>query len=228
MLRSPPVLPAVKDTERIYTEVTEEILTPLGCTFGWDTKIKLMGRTTHDSIRTLLEETSAPISHDDYYQKSRELQLAKFHTCRPLPGVERLIRHLKNSGVPIAVGTSSTETFFKLKTQENQDLFTQFDTITCGDDPNVKLGKPHPDIFVEAQRRLGNPPASQCLVFEDALNGVKAALRAGMHVVWIPDVNVVQLGLPEDHGAIEVITSMADFNPEKYGLPPFNDVAVSG
>ncbi|KAJ1930634.1 hypothetical protein IWQ60_000142 [Tieghemiomyces parasiticus] len=200
MLRSPPALPAVKDTERIYTEVTEEILTPLGCTFGWDTKIKLMGRTTHDSIRTLLEETSAPISHDDYYQKSKELQ----------------------------VGTSSTETFFKLKTQENQDLFTQFDTITCGDDPNVKLGKPHPDIFVEAQRRLGNPPASQCLVFEDALNGVKAALRAGMHVVWIPDVNVVQLGLPEDHGAIEVITSMADFNPEKYGLPPFNDVAASG
>ncbi len=43
-------------------------------------------------------------------------------------------------------------------------------------------GKPHPDIFEEAARRLGVAPA-RCLVFEDAPLGVEAARRAGMHAV---------------------------------------------
>ncbi|KAJ1977759.1 hypothetical protein H4R33_006147 [Dimargaris cristalligena] len=195
------------DTERIYTEVTEEILRPHGLTFGWDVKAKLMGRTTHDSIRILLEETKVPMTHEEYYQKSHKLQ--------------RLIAHLNDTNVPIAVGTSSRMEHFETKTQENKPLFQLFDTITCGDDPNVEHGKPHPDIFIEARRRLGNPPADQCLVFEDALNGVEAARRAGMHVVWIPDPNIVAMGIRDDHGAAEILTSMEEFQPEKYGLPAF-------
>ncbi|KAJ1974780.1 hypothetical protein H4R35_003451 [Dimargaris xerosporica] len=221
------------DTERIYTEVTQTLLDPYGCQFTWATKAKMMGRTTHDSVQILLEDTKAPLTADEYIAKSTVLQLERFASSRPLPGVERLIRHLKKHQVPIAVGTSSRKDIFDIKTQENQALFALFDTITCGDDPNVKRGKPHPDIFQEAQRRLNNPPASQCLVFEDSYNGVQAAKRAGMHalgdaalvglvqVVWIPDPNVVTMGLPADHGAIEVIASMGEFDPAKYRLPGF-------
>ncbi|KAJ1978785.1 hypothetical protein H4R34_003072 [Dimargaris verticillata] len=210
------------DTERIYTEVTQTLLDPYDCQFNWATKAKMMGRTTHDqSVRILLEDTKAPLTADEYIEKSTILQLERFSSSRPLPGVEQLIRHLKMHQVPIAVGTSSRKDIFDIKTKENQPLFALFDTITCGDDPNVKRGKPHPDIFQEAQRRLGNPPASQCLVFEDSYNGVQAAKRAGMHVVWIPDPNVVAMGLPADHGATEVIASMEEFDPTRYQLPGF-------
>lgn len=66
----------------------------------------------------------------------------------------RLIGHLKAHGVPIAVATSSHRAHFLLKSQENQALFDMFDHIVTGDDPAVVDGKPAPDIFLEAARRL--------------------------------------------------------------------------
>ncbi|KAJ1657134.1 hypothetical protein IWQ61_003406 [Dispira simplex] len=163
------------------------------------------------TIRVLLEETGAPLTEQEYFEESNAMQ--------------RLIRHLKTHKIPMAVGTSSRKEIFEIKTSQNQPLFQHFNSITCGDDPNVKLGKPHPDIFIEARRRLGNPPPEQCLVFEDSLLGVEAAKRAGMHdvlqVVWIPDSNILKLGHPDDHGACEILMSMEEFDPSKYGLPSF-------
>lgn len=48
-------------------------------------------------------------------------------------------------------------------------------------------GKPAPDIFLEAARRLGQGDMERCLVVEDSPNGVRAGLGAGMHVAWVPD-----------------------------------------
>jgi HAD superfamily hydrolase (TIGR01509 family) len=56
---------------------------------------------------------------------------------------------------------------------------SRFSAIVLGDDPNVFEGKPCPDIFLEAARRLNVIPAKNVLVFEDALNGVHAARTAG-------------------------------------------------
>ena len=57
-----------------------------------------------------------------------------------------------------------------------------FYVIICWDDAEIKNGKPAPDLFLAAQRRLGNPPAENCLVFEDAINCVKAAINSKMNV----------------------------------------------
>lgn len=69
-----------------------------------------------------------------------------------------------------------------MKSSRNQELFDLFDAIICGDDPNIKQGKPAPDLFLAARARMGDPPLENCLVFEDAINGIEAALNAGMHV----------------------------------------------
>ncbi len=86
----------------------------------------------------------------------------------------------------MAVATSSTRSKFALKTQGHSELFKSFQSITCGDDAGIVKGKPAPDLFLEARRKLGSPPSENCLVFEDALNGIEAARNAGMPVIWIP------------------------------------------
>lgn len=113
---------------------------------------------------------------------SAKIQEEKFPLCKPLPGVEKLITHLHAHNIPIAVATSSMRSKFDIKTTSCRDMFKLFDYIVCGDDADIKKGKPAPDIFLAAQNRLGNPPAENCLVFEDAINGIEAGLAANMHV----------------------------------------------
>jgi pseudouridine-5'-monophosphatase len=80
----------------------------------------------------------------------------------------------------------------------------------------VKEGKPAPDIFLLAAKRLGFNP-SECLVFEDAPSGTKAARTAGMAVVVVPDPNMDRSlydPLPD-----QFLDSLEQFLPEHWGLP---------
>ena len=73
-------------------------------------------------------------------------------------------------------------------------------------------------IYQTYLRFCESPTPSSCLVFEDAPNGVRAGLEAGMQVVMIPDHKVTkQFMLP----ATQVLASMEHFQPQDFGLPPF-------
>ncbi len=160
---------------------------------------------------------------DEYLKERNEGHQRRFPLCRPLPGVMKLITHLKAHNIPIAVATSSHRKAFILKSSQNQDLFSLFDHIVCGDDPAIKNGKPSPDLFIEAASRLGVADPEmycKCLVFEDAPSGVLAGLNANMHVAWIHDTN---LTLDEElkRRAALVAHSMELFDPVLFGLPPY-------
>jgi HAD superfamily hydrolase (TIGR01509 family) len=85
----------------------------------------------------------------------------------------------------------------------------------------VEHGKPAPDVFLEAARRLGVPP-SACLVVEDSLNGVRAARAAGMTVVLVPNAAV-----PPAPGAAEladaVLPRLADLDVDALADHDGND-----
>lgn len=100
------------------------------------------------------------------------------------PGVLALLDALDGLQLPRAVATSSSR---RRATHhlETVGLLHRFDRVVTRDD--VARGKPHPDLYLEAARRLALPP-SHCLAFEDSYNGVRAAAAAGMPVVMVPDL----------------------------------------
>ncbi|MBL7016397.1 MAG: HAD-IA family hydrolase [Kiritimatiellales bacterium] len=93
-----------------------------------------------------------------------------------LPGVKAFIDKAKADGILLAVATSADEVKLKTNLHEMGLDETLFDALVNG--LEIEHKKPAPDIFLEAARRLGVDP-SQCIVFEDAVNGVQAAKAAG-------------------------------------------------
>jgi beta-phosphoglucomutase-like phosphatase (HAD superfamily) len=95
-------------------------------------------------------------------------------------------------------------------------MFLSFRDIISGDDPCVENGKPAPDIYLEAARRLGMHP-SECLIFEDALAGVVAGKSAGCHVIAVPDSRMERE--PYSNVADEIIDDMWQFSGKRWGIP---------
>ncbi|CAG8623086.1 5672_t:CDS:2, partial [Acaulospora colombiana] len=185
-----------------------EILARYGKEYTWELKSRMMGLREYEAAVLLVNETKIDLTAEEYLKERNEKQALRFPHAKPMPGV--------------MVATSSKRDKFNIKATNNQELFGLFDSIICGDDPGIKNGKPAPDLFLAACARMGNPPVTKCLVFEDAINGVEAARNAGMHVVWVPDPNLAAL-YPGDNAATKVISSLEDFNPAKFGLPAFGN-----
>ena len=94
--------------------------------------------------------------------------------------VVKLVRQYAGR-LPMAVATGGTRAIC-VKTLESLRLMHYFQDLVTADD--VQHGKPAPDIFLEAARRLKLPPAD-CLAFEDADLGLQSARAAGMPVIDI-------------------------------------------
>ncbi|KAF9662632.1 hypothetical protein SADUNF_Sadunf18G0074500 [Salix dunnii] len=214
-----------KDTEKFYTEVQEIILARYNKTFDWSLKAKMMGKKAMESARIFVEETgiSDSLSAENFLAEREAMLQNLFPTSDLMPGASRLIKHLHAKGIPIAVATGSHKRHFDLKTQRHGGLFSLMHHIVLGDDPEVKQGKPSPDVFLAAARRFEGGPVDplKILVFEDAPAGVLAAKNAGMSAVMVPDP---RLDSSYHETADQVLGSLLDFNPNYWGLPPFEDV----
>ncbi len=98
------------------------------------------------------------------------------------PGAVEILDFLVGRGLPLAVATSSSR-----RTTERHlgkaGLLDRFRAIATRND--VERGKPHPDLYLEAARRLGVVP-QHCIAFEDSNNGLTAAHAAGTMASWCP------------------------------------------
>jgi HAD superfamily hydrolase (TIGR01509 family) len=102
----------------------------------------------------------------------------------PKPGALELLATLGKAEIPIALatGTARARTFRRL---DSVNIREHFAAIVTSED--VAYGKPAPDIYLEASRRIATPPGD-CIVFEDSCAGVEAAAAAGMCVIMVPDL----------------------------------------
>lgn len=110
---------------------------------------------------------------DEWNELARDLY-AKQVSLRP--GVEPYLVALRNAGIPLALATTNDPEVIR-SLAPRVDIEGLFDSLVFGCE--VERSKNHPDIYLEAARRIGAEPAG-CVVFEDIVPGLLSAKRAGM------------------------------------------------
>lgn len=143
-------------------------------------RARLDGRRNSEIFPILFKRE---VSRDEWqaYEHEKEglyRELSKGRLA-PMKGLSSLIERLTSESIPVALATSAPKPNV-VHTLAELGLGPAFSVIVRGDE--VARGKPAPDVFIEAARRLGVDP-DDCLVFEDAPMGIEAAHAAGMRVV---------------------------------------------
>lgn len=211
------------NTSAVYTEITKQILEEQGSPVKHsnDFKLTVMGNQTIEGAKKAVSHFKLSMSPEQFIARQHEIASDLMPMSELLPGVEKLLHHLSSHKIPMALATSTGEEMYKIKTTRHTKIFDLFDHKVYGSsDVEVVHGKPAPDIFlVAAQRFPDQPDPRQCLVFEDAPNGVQAANAAGCQVVMVPPPFVTEMMRKE---ATLTIDSLEQFKPELFGLPPYD------
>ena len=178
----------------------------------------------HEGFINVMEWAKLPISVDEFAAKIGA-QRDPFKHCELLPGVSDLLDKLcsrVSAPLHLAIASSAERDFFKLKTDKFQEVLRVIpeDHRIFGDDAIMSgcKGKPAPDIFVQALKRINDSlgleersiEPLECLVFEDSTAGVEAGRRAGMRVAWVPHPGLLEVykgreedvlsGILDEHG----------------------------
>ena len=122
---------------------------------------------------------------DDHYEYIENV----LYTVGPekMPYVEELLKYLRENNYKIAVASSSDTADIK-NNLEKTKLEKYIDEIASG--AEVENGKPAPDVFLLAAKRLG-VDAKDCLILEDSKAGIKAGKASGAMVFMVPDMFTV-------------------------------------
>nr|CAH7718333.1 unnamed protein product [Callosobruchus chinensis] len=207
------------ESESVYDKIINDIASQYGKTYTDDVKTKILGTPEKDTARLAVTELQLPLSPEEFLKMYKAKVMVELQNPQLMPGAKDLVKHLAKHDIPMAVATSSSQEAMEMKTKKLQDVFKHFHHIVCGStDPEVKHGKPAPDIFLLAAARFPDKPdPSVCLVFEDAPNGIQGAISAGMQAVMVPAEYI-----PKElkKSATVVLRSLEEFKPELFGLPP--------
>jgi len=144
-----------------------------------DIAASLTGKRNREIMPVLFGRPLDEAELSAYADEKESLYRAMIPGLRPLAGLIPLLDALEQRGIPLALATSAPAgNVAPLLTAIG--VAGRFRVITLGEE--VPRGKPAPDIFLEAARRLG-VAATACLVFEDAIAGLAAATAAGMQSI---------------------------------------------
>lgn len=206
------------NTDGIVTDVLRSYLIKYGKQWDGSKAHRIVGKTPIEAADAVVEDYGLPLSTNEFLSEINQVFSEQWCKIKAQPGANRLINHLRSHGVPMALASNSPRENIETKISYHQGWKQSFSVIIGGDE--VKSGKPSPEIFLEAAKRLNIDPSS-CLVIEDSLPGITAGKAAGMEVVAVPSIP------KQSHlyaSADEVINSLLDLQPEKWGLPAFQDL----
>lgn len=183
----------VVSTEQNHYASWMKIAELLGAEFNEAVNENLKGVSRADSLRFILKNSKIEIDEDrfnqllvqknEFYRES----IGDLSEKNILPGVTELLQKAKQDGVKVMIGSSSKNARFIL---DKLGLLEVFDHIVDGND--VEFPKPHPEVFLNGAK-LAQLNPEDCIVFEDAASGIKAAKEGGFKAVAVGNPHIKEL-----------------------------------
>jgi HAD superfamily hydrolase (TIGR01509 family) len=176
------------DSEPWWNEIDAKLLAEHGVTYHGEYHRNVLGVSYRLAVEFYKKAFGLSAPTEELMRRRGEIAAESFAKRVGLfPSTRAVLAELRQMNLRLAVATSSVSASARPFLDRHQ--LTKFlDVIVTGDE--IERGKPSPDIYLSAAKKLGIPPDA-CLVIEDALSGIAAARAAGMRVAAIPDTRFV-------------------------------------
>lgn len=181
----------IVDTAKYHYIAWKELANELGFDFTEEDNERLKGVSRMRSLDILLEIGNKTLTEEEKLQYAEKKNtnyvsyIQKMQEDEILPGVKKFLTDLRNNGIKIALGSASKNAPLIL----NQiGLTSYFDEIVDGN--SVANAKPDPEVFTKGASLLGVDP-KDCVVFEDAVAGIEAAIAGGMYSIGVGDAETL-------------------------------------
>jgi HAD superfamily hydrolase (TIGR01509 family) len=185
----------ILETETPIFQSWQEIYREFDCQLALEEWLVNIGTLDEpfDPVASLEQRSSRPIDREQVMSRRQERELELIRSQPVLPGVREYLESARQLGLKVALASSSTCDWVVGHLQR-LELIGYFDAIAASDD--VHRTKPDPALYRTAVEWLGVAP-HEAVAFEDSLNGLLAARRAGLHCVVVPNALTHQLDLGE-------------------------------
>ena len=172
------------DTEPYWIEMEYALVEEHGGQWSQEHALNLVGNDLLVSAQYIREHGGVDLEPAQIVDRLLDGVITRIVERVPWqPGAVDLLARLNDAGVPCALVTMSYERFVAPVLAALPE--GTFAAVVTGD--GVTVGKPHPEPYLTAARRLGVDPL-HCLALEDSHSGVRAAHAAGMQTVMVPDI----------------------------------------
>lgn len=173
------------DTEQVWDEVREALARERGGRYDERAQQAMMGMSSGEWSSFMHDELGLHEPPEEISAEVVRRLLARYRERLPLiPGAVEAVERLAGRW-PLAVASSSNRELIE-EFLDGSGLRARFRASVSSEE--VGRGKPAPDVFLEAARRLGVAPA-RCAAIEDSTNGLRAARAAAMRVIAVPNVH---------------------------------------
>jgi HAD superfamily hydrolase (TIGR01509 family) len=170
----------IADSMPLHLRAWNEALNPQGARMTEQLHDEWAGRPTAKIVEMLNEKFGLRMPVEKTVEAKESAYLGLMPSVQAVPEILDVIKE-HHGKIPLAVVSGSPRASV-IKTLNHLGLFDRFDAVLGAED--YSPGKPSPNCYLEAARRLGVPP-EKCLVFEDAELGVMAAQAAKMAYVRV-------------------------------------------
>lgn len=175
----------ILDTEFPEFQVWQDIFASYNASLHVLDWAKCLGTTfaAFDPLDHLRKQTDRPFDPQEIMARRQECMMQKVLQQPILPGVEDYLQEAQKIGMKLGVASSSERRWVQGHL-ERLHLSSFFHSIVTAED--VKEVKPEPDLFLKALEELELKP-DEAIILEDSPNGIKAAHKAGIRCVAIPN-----------------------------------------